>query len=347
MIRSLAKSLTGFSLNDGVAMTLGGVRSASRHKGMADKRKDFNVLRDYPVGPHKQLAPKVKFDGRVGECKNYRHIIHYPKDGRYTIQRLPVTKLEGKDPDTGRKVIQRVRGGYKQKARWIDWRRWPEDRDPDAPDLVEKIIRLSYDPMRKPMIVLTGHGSHLRWQVATSEMKEGDLITTSNKIPTNPVRPVAGNGYPLGALPVGTEICQVQWYYGTDVVRIINAEDNVKIIRKVGDRVVIQLQEKKRKNMYSLDQRCMCVVGVNSIHPLKKLIIGSPNRARWMGIGPRKGLWHRKTGHQGRKIRALPPVEEVREPEPSKNQKLILHCSTEGIMGAPMGRKRRFDVTKW
>jgi len=347
MLRNLAKSLTGLSLNDNVALTLGGVRFATRHNGRQNYRRDYNVLRDYPIGPHKILPPGFKHDGREGPPGNYKNIIHYPEDGRYTIDRLPVTKLGGRCPDTGRKVIQRVRGGHVQKARWIDWRRWPADRDPDAPDLVERVIRVCYDPMRKPMIALTGHGSHLRWQVATSEMKEGDLITTSNKIPKNPVKPVLGNGYALGALPVGTDVCQVQWLPDSDEVKVYDAEQFVKIIRKVGDRVVIQYQERKKKTMHSLDQRCMCVVGANSIHPLKKLIIGSPNRNRWLGVGPRQGLWHRKTGYHGRKIRALPPVEEVREPEPPKYQTLILHCKTEGIMGLPAPRKQRFDVTKW
>ena len=46
-----------------------------------------SILRDYPVGPHKQLAPFVKHDGRIGKLKNFRHIIHYPEHGRYTIDR--------------------------------------------------------------------------------------------------------------------------------------------------------------------------------------------------------------------------------------------------------------------
>ena len=32
---------------------------------------------------------------------------------------------------------------------------------------------------------------------------------------------------------------------------------------------------------------------------------------RWLGIKQRSGLWHRKTGRFGRKIRALPPVKIV------------------------------------
>jgi len=344
----LAKSFSALIVTDAssgtVAVTLGGVRQASRHGGRNHYKKDFRILRDYPVGPHKQLPPAVKYDGRMGEFKNFRHVIYYPPDGRYTTDKLDVRKMAGRDPVTGRKVIQQVEGGHKQKARWIDWRRWPVGRDPED-DLVERVIDIRYDPMRKPMIALTAYGSHMRWQIATDKMSVGDLITTTVKIPANPVRPVEGNGYPLGALPVGADICQVQWYPDGDEVKIVNAEEYVKIVRKVGDRVVIQRQDTKRQ--YSLDQRCMCVAGTISIHPLKKIPIGSPQRARWMGIAPRSGLWHPKTGIHGRKIRALPPVEEVQEPEPPKDKTLTLHLATEGVLGKPMGRKRKFDVTKW
>ena len=137
--------------------TLGGVRYASRHGGHKDFKKDFRNLRDYPVGPHKALPPGQKYDGRIGPHKNYRHIIHYPENGRYTIVPLKVTKLGGRDPETGRKVIGRVGGGHKQKHRWIDLRRWPQHMDPEGPDLVERVLYLRYDPMRKPWIALTGN----------------------------------------------------------------------------------------------------------------------------------------------------------------------------------------------
>ncbi len=99
--------------------------------------------------------------------------------------------------------------------------------------------------------------------------------------------------------------------------------------------------------IFCLFQRCQCVVGKVSIHPLKAMKIGSPNRARWMGIGPRSGLWHRKTGQAGRKIKALPPVQEVNPPVPEKDFNLLLHADTEGIRGAPSLRKRPFKLDKW
>ena len=88
-------------------------------------------------------------------------------------------------------------------------------------------------------------------------------------------------------------------------------------------------------------------MGKVSIHPLKDGVVGSPNRNRWWGIKPRSGLWHRKTGSAGRKIRALPPVQEVSRPKSDKNEKIILHLDSEGNMGRPAGRKRKFDIDKW
>ena len=111
-------------------------RQTSRHGGNKNFRKDFNILKEPPVGPHMKLAPGVKHDGRIGANANYRHIVHYPEDGKYTIKKLPMTKLAGRDPVTGRKVIQGFRGGAKRKFRWIDWRRMPIDWDPNGPDLV-------------------------------------------------------------------------------------------------------------------------------------------------------------------------------------------------------------------
>ena len=65
--------------------------------------------------------------------------------------------------------------------------------------------------MRKAMITMTGWQDKLRWQVATDKMKEGDIIRTYTTIPENPIRPVEGDSHPLGALPLGTTVCQVQY----------------------------------------------------------------------------------------------------------------------------------------
>lgn len=310
---------------------------------MRDYRLNYVVKRAPPLGPHRLLAPNQRDGKRKGPKGNYKRIIHYPEDGQYTIKKLPVTKLGGRNPETGRKVIQRFGGGSKQKYRWIDWRRLPADWNKEE-DYVERVLSLNYDPCRDARIMLTGHGEKLRWQIATTTVQEGDLIRANGRIPPNPVRPIEGDSYPLGALPAGTSICLVQWGVGSEEVKIIDGGMSGKVLRKVGDKVVI----KSSNNFdYSLHESCQCVVGTVMKEPLKALEIGSPQRARWLGIMPRSGLWHRKTGHAGRKIRKPPPVEEVRPPAPPRNTTMVLHCRTEGIRGEARGRKRIINEPKW
>ena len=56
-----------------------------------------------------------------------------------------------------------------------------------------------------------------------------------------------------------------------------NGEESGRILSKSGDRVIIRSSNSLE---YSLHQTCQCVVGKVSIHRLKKIAIGSPNRAR-------------------------------------------------------------------
>merc|ERR1712080_663840 len=76
-------------------------------------------------------------------------------------------------------------------------------------------------------------------------------------------------------------------------------------MRKVGDRIVIKCWDMLE---FAIPQEAQCTVGTVSIHPLKAMHIGSPNRMRWLGIRPRSGLWQRKDGRRGRKIKKPPPA---------------------------------------
>merc|ERR1712210_434106 len=81
------------------------------------------------------------------------------------------------------------------------------------------------------------------------------------------------------------------------------------VMRKVeyqgSTRVVVKCNNDRE---YAIPQEGQCVVGTVSIHPLKALPIGSPNRKRWLGMSPRSGLWQRKDGRKGRKIKKPPPT---------------------------------------
>ena len=146
--------------------------------------------------------------------------------------------------------------------------------------LEERVIQLGYDPLRKAMIALTGYDDKLRWQIATNKMKEGDIVRTFTNIPKNPIRPVEGDSHPLGALPTGTQVCLVEMWPGEGAWFAKNAEEFAKILRKVGDKVVIKCWDRLE---FAVPEEAQCVVGTVSIHPLKALPISSPNRMRWLG----------------------------------------------------------------
>ena len=74
------------------------------------------------------------------------------------------------------------------------------------------------------------------------------------------VRPNEGDAYPLGALPLGTQVHCVEQYPGHHKHYILAAGTRGTLIRRIGDRIILQLPS---KHELSLSQECMAVVGKN------------------------------------------------------------------------------------
>nr|CAG4642773.1 EOG090X0COM [Evadne anonyx] len=275
---------------------------------------------------HMEKFPKVALEVKKSELTvgqgwkafGYKWIVKFPE--KYTIKKLPLMKLAGRDPVTGAVKVQTRGGGHKKKYRWVDS---VKEGPKEGPPSVEKILKISYDPCRSAQIALVATGDRLRFIIATATMKEGDLISTSGEIPRIPIRPKEGDSHPLGALPVGTVICCVEKYPGEGGSIAVSAGSRALITRKVGSRTVVQLPSKQE---LSLKQECMATVGQVSNIEHSSIPIGSAQRLRWLGYRPRSGLWTRKDGRYGRKIRPLPPVKviDTREKTPVCNLQLTL-----------------------
>uniref|UniRef100_A0A1B0G4N6 39S ribosomal protein L2, mitochondrial n=1 Tax=Glossina morsitans morsitans TaxID=37546 RepID=A0A1B0G4N6_GLOMM len=238
----------------------------------------------------------------------YRRIVHF-KD-KYTIEPLKITHLAGRDPVTGRVVAKGIGGGIKQKYHWIKWER---DGPTEGAPQEERVIQIMDDGCRTAKIALVGVGDELKYILATENMKAGDLIRTSKFIPRIPVRPNEGDAYPLGALPVGTRIHNLEKNPGFPFHFIHAAGTYGTILRKFDDKVVVQLPSKRE---FAFDRTCMATVGRLSNINHNKEHIGSAQRNRELGNRPRSGLWQRKDGRFGRKIRKLPPMSVIPPPSP-------------------------------
>jgi len=251
--------------------------------------------------PLTNYAYVPKPPGKGGPMKQYKRLVKYPE--KYTVQKLPIIKLGGRDPYTGRVVVGTVGGGRPQKARWVDHVR---NANEDGSPRVERVFAITYNPLSPARIAVVAGGDRIRYIVAHTEMKVGDLITTYSDIPKNPVKPKVGDAHPVGALPMGTTIHSIEMYPGQGGHWCINAGTCATILRRINDQVVVQLPSKKEA---CISKWCMAVVGQVSNPEHKDQHIGSANRLRRLGYRSRSGLWHRKDGYCGRKIRPLAPMK--------------------------------------
>lgn len=79
-----------------------------------------------------------------------------------------------------------------------------------------------------------------------------------------------------------------------------------------------------RKHELAISETCMATVGrVSNIGHIDEHL-GSHQRNRELGNRPRSGLWQRKTGRFGRKIKPIPPMKYMTPPSPIKKEKLVL-----------------------
>src|SRR5271155_1351840 len=117
----------------------------------------------------------------------------------------PVKGLTVGKPSTGGRnqhgrITSRFRGGgHKQSYRIVDFRR----RKFDVPATVQ---RLEYDPNRTAFIALVKYqDGQLAYILAPQRLRVGDAVVSAPRADIKP-----GNAMPLGAIPVGTIVHNVE-----------------------------------------------------------------------------------------------------------------------------------------
>ncbi|XP_060076419.1 large ribosomal subunit protein uL2m-like isoform X2 [Ylistrum balloti] len=227
---------------------------------------------------------------------------------RYTDENIDLTKdtlkpqrlfkSGGRDPVTGRVKYKKIGGGHKQSLRLVSF----DYNLPKAGSEIgyEKILHIRKDPCRTAHIAIAASGNRKRYILASESAQNGDVIKTHTNIPELPVTPENGHQYPVGSLPVGTILHNIERIpsQGGQVARA--AGSSGMIIRKLEDNSVIIGMPSKRE--MRVDQYAMATVGKvsNPTHQDEKM--GKAGRNRWKGIRPSSGLKQKKTGYHGKKI---------------------------------------------
>lgn len=224
----------------------------------------------------------------------------------YTFEPLKTLRTGGRD-STGRVWTNRIGGGDKHDWLMVDHKR-PAEKD--GPSVVERVMEIVVDPHRTSRLAVVAHGETKRRITATENMKVGDIIKTTNHIPTIAVVAVEGNSHPLGALPPGTIVNSVEEYAGHGGIFARAAGAGAQVVKQVGGKSYIKLPS---GHEIVLPQSCMATVG-RTWKPEEFIKMRKAGEIRWKGIRPRGGLFQKKTGYHGRKIRK--PKSFVRDENP-------------------------------
>lgn len=130
---------------------------------------------------------------------------------------------------------------------------------------------------------------------------------------------IKGDAYPCGALPQGTIVHNIELEPGQGGVYCRAAGSSAEIVNKIDDRVIIKLPSGQD---ISIKRECMVTVGQVSRTGYKDEKLTHPVDMRDLGYRPGSGLWHRKDGYCGRKIKPPKPIKII-EKRTDNSKRLI------------------------
>lgn len=187
---------------------------------------------------------------------------------------LLVTKKRTGGRNHSGKMTMRYRGGgHKQKYRIIDFKR-------NKHEIPATIKTVEYDPNRSAFIALVFYkDGEKRYIIAPAGVKVGDEIVAGPN-----AGPEVGNALPLGKVPLGTVIHNVELQPGKGAQVCRSAGSFAQLVAKEGKYVVVKLPSGETRMVLST---CYATIGSvsNSDHSLQKL--GKAGRKRWLGVRPR------------------------------------------------------------
>jgi len=248
----------------------------------------------------------------------------------------PVKQLtEGKSHSGGRnnhgRITVRFRGGgHKQTYRLIDFKR----RKFDVPATVE---RLEYDPNRTAFIALLKYeDGELAYILAPQRLKVGDTVVAGERVDIKP-----GNAMPLGSIPVGTIIYNIEMKPGAGGKIARSAGTFCQLVGKDAGYAQVKLQSGEVRLMRG---ECMASIGAVSNPDNQNQHLGKAGRSRWLGRKPhQRGVVmnpvdHPHGGGEGRTSGGRHPVTPWGKP--TKGYKTRTNKRTDKLI------VRRRNVTK-
>lgn len=172
----------------------------------------------------------------------------------------------------GRITVRHRGGGNKTKYRVIDFKR-------DKTNSAATVLTIEYDPNRSANIALLQYeDGEKRYIIAPLGLSVGDVILSSEKADIKP-----GNCLPLGSIPVGTFIHNIELYPGKGAQLVRSAGTAAQLMAKEGVNAQIRLPSGEVR---IVRLECKAVIGQVGNVDYENVQIGKAGRKRHMGWRP-------------------------------------------------------------
>ncbi len=174
--------------------------------------------------------------------------------------------------NTGKITVRHHGGGQRRKYRIIDFKR-------NKMDMFATVIGIEYDPNRSANIALIEYEDGTKsYILAPKGLTDGAKVISSE---TADIKP--GNAMPISAIPVGTEIHNIEMHKGKGGQLVRTAGASAQLMAKEGKYAHVRMPSGE---MRLIPVVCMATIGVlgNSDH--ENVSYGKAGRVRHMGIRP-------------------------------------------------------------
>jgi len=173
----------------------------------------------------------------------------------------------------GRITMRHRGGGHKQLYRAVDFKF-------DKKDIPAKIATIEYDPNRSAFIGLAVYrDGEKRYIVLPKTAHVGDEFIVSENAPAK-----AGNRLPLGKMPVGSFVYNIELKPGAGAILVRSAGNFAEVIAQDAGYTHLKLPSTEVRKVIGT---CWATVGEvsNDEHRLQNW--GKAGKSRWKGIRPR------------------------------------------------------------
>lgn len=182
-------------------------------------------------------------------------------------------KSTGGRNNTGKMTVRNIGGGHKKMYRIIDFKR----RKDGIPATVKAI---EYDPNRSSRIALLYYADGEKAYIVAPDGLEVGATVMSGET----AAPEVGNALPLGKIPVGTVIHNIELRPGQGAKLVRSAGSFAQLTSREGTYVVIKMPSGEVRRILAACKATIGSVG-NSDHALERS--GKAGRSRWLGRRPR------------------------------------------------------------